>query len=219
MEYLFKLFHYDIFLFDEQFEARIRIKYVQKSIMHVVKHIKQSPFRQKIYLRCLWKKSTLNVSAHSFKYNFILGILSLLHYTTSSRCIYTHTLRKQSRGTRFSRRRTPQKSFTMNFEGDSFDSTTIIRRRTLLRGFFAPSRAPLLDLSGNPTHTTEGKLAYTQENRRFNVGFESKQVRGYVLHSTFHLNDRRILSRCKSFAKRMGSWNRRRDRWPAFHAA
>lgn len=184
-----------------------------------VKHIKQSPFRQKIYLRCLWKKSTLNVSAHSFKYNFILGILSLLHYTTSSRCIYTHTLRKQSRGTRFSRRRTPQKSFTTNFEGDSFDSTTIIRRRTLLRGFFAPSRAPLLDLSGNPTHTTEGKLAYTQKNRRFNVGFESKQVRGYVLHSTFHLNDRRILSRCRSFAKRMGSWNRRRDRWPAFHAA
>lgn len=38
MEYLFKLFHYDIFLFDEQFEARIRVKYAQKSIMHVVTH-------------------------------------------------------------------------------------------------------------------------------------------------------------------------------------
>lgn len=132
---------------------------------------------------------------HSFKYNFILRILFLLHYIIFSQYIYT--------------------PWGSNLEGPDFRGTAKIlhhefrtrqlwfdddhRGRTLLRGFFAPSRAPL-DLSGNPTHTRKE----SSHTRRRIVGLtDLTAVRGYFLHSTFHLNDRKILSRCRLFAKRM----------------
>lgn len=118
---------------------------------------------------------------HSFKYNFILRILFLLHYIIFSQYIYTHLEEAISRDQIFE---APQKSYTTNFERDSFDSTTIIGTNVITRVLRPFTSSPRSLWKSHPHE--ERKLAYTQENRRFNGSNSS----AWILF-TFHFPSQR----------------------------
>lgn len=183
IEYLFKLFqvfsNFIIirFVTIQIFFFFIQIKYAQKRIKHVGIHKAISLLRQEICSRRLWKIhpqsfSILSNTISSFEY------FSLLHYTICIFTDYIHTLRKRSRGTRGMAQ--PEKSYTTNFERDSFDSTTIIRTNvTRVPRPFTSSPRSLWK-----SHPHERELTHTRrENRRLNSS-------AWMLF-TFHFPSRR----------------------------